>query len=230
MKQKTLQQLEEQCAAWNKAHPVGTAVHVRFDDDSSLASVTESEAWLCQCGSKADAVIATGFGGVTLLDRVTAMEEEPEDLASVGIGWHVPGHHVLVSLALLACLLQSSCTVNAAAWMEDSQQAHAWLAAAPHWLMMVAAFGGFLVLFVAMRLAWIVGREVERRVWEAEWISQAEQRREHEEAMTHRALKAVAPPAPDPLVAYAPVRGEPVIIKASLARRLSNLRGGISDL
>lgn len=70
MKRPNLAKLQQQCDAWNAAHPVGCDVVLAHDNGTALPTKTRSEA---QILSGHSAVIwLDGVSGCYLLDRVKA--------------------------------------------------------------------------------------------------------------------------------------------------------------
>jgi hypothetical protein len=71
MKRPDAKTLEQQCAAFNARHPVGSGVVVRKDDGTGILTETRSKA---QVLSGHTAVIwLEGMSGCYLLDRVTPL-------------------------------------------------------------------------------------------------------------------------------------------------------------
>lgn len=66
---KTEAQLQAQCDGWNNHHPIGTAVTLRSDDGSDVATATRSAAWVLS-GHTA-VIMVDGVTGCYLLDRLT---------------------------------------------------------------------------------------------------------------------------------------------------------------
>lgn len=61
---------EKECDAWNRAHPVGTPVSLRKDNDQTVSTKTRSEAYVSDAGYPV--IFLEGVTGYYLLNRVTA--------------------------------------------------------------------------------------------------------------------------------------------------------------
>lgn len=68
-RQPSIETLNTQVDAWNKAHPEGTAVKVRKDDGAILTTRTRSNAWVM--GGHSAVICVVGISGGYDLDRVT---------------------------------------------------------------------------------------------------------------------------------------------------------------
>lgn len=63
----------EAVTAWNAAHPIGTVVIVRRDNNDLLNTQTKSEAFVARNGQAV--IFVFGISGYYLLDRLTARKE-----------------------------------------------------------------------------------------------------------------------------------------------------------
>lgn len=61
--------LQQQCDAWNAAHPIGTSVVVRKDNGINQQSQTSSEAYVM--GGHSAVIFITGISGCYDLNRVS---------------------------------------------------------------------------------------------------------------------------------------------------------------